>query len=111
MFEKAEIDRDAIQQSPIGPQAPQAGAQPQGPGVVVGRVTAFAARDRVNGMLNQSGRIGHSVQMPQLQLAASPDFFAGAPGRIFWGGLRVRKCFWLELAIMNTHYETPDQTG
>jgi hypothetical protein len=43
--------------------APQTSAEPQRSGIVVGGVTAFAPGDAVDRVLDQSGRIGHSIQM------------------------------------------------
>jgi hypothetical protein len=64
-LQKAQVTRHPLQHAVIGFPPPQANAEAQGPRVVVGRIAALAARDAVDGMLDQAGGIRHAVQVIQ----------------------------------------------
>src|SRR6185312_6699331 len=66
MLDEAEIRRDPIEHPLVGTTVPEADAQPQRPGVVVGRISALTPRNAVDGVLNQAGGIGHAIEVSQL---------------------------------------------
>ena len=65
VLQEAQVRRSPGSTSARRVPAPEASAEPQGPGVVVGRVAALAPRNAVDGMLDQPGRVRHAIQVIQ----------------------------------------------
>ena len=71
MLEEAQITRHPRQHPIFRSLAPQARAEAEGAGVVVGGVAALPARNPVDRMLDQTGAVGHPIEVGEHESAGS----------------------------------------
>lgn len=116
MFQEAEIVRHAVEHPLVGTLFPQTDTQSQRAGVVIRRVPAFSPRDAIDRVLNETGRVGHPIQVLQRRVIPFGRLLRG------FGKLIVRPvepsmgfCVLAELfdvkRLMNTNYNSPRIEG
>jgi hypothetical protein len=65
VFQEAQVRGHPLQHLLVGLPIPETNAKAQRPSIVVGGVAALSPWDTVDGMLDQTGRVRHAIQMIQ----------------------------------------------